>query len=437
MSKSPVFHHPNYALLGGDRIVRNQNAPPLTAAEDEQTLNELARYIEQKIIVDFNFASIQIPDGQELSTSILASPNWTTATKILLIIQNSYGSQLGIFSRSICFDQGISKGTWLPYIERATSAGYAVLILRPNTNSISKDVIGGKPSKILIKGSESPEIHVLNVWENIISRAENVNHIALLGYGNGASLCMELYLREMVNYGSNNRVKAFITIEASSIIAKDESEDVKMSLGNISINLECNPAPMGNRLAYRKDQLGCTSVSLGLPKGVTEVKNVAAGVHLGMETVFKYLVIAESTPRAQVGKTFCNTIARDNGLDPLTAVVLTNPHAEQEPTPLPAAAASSGSTAVAISNATPPPPPQASPKKGFFSSLFGGGAAKSSKSSVDGKASMDEKLTVADFDLLKIVGKGAFGKVTNHLQKHIAMHYPTDKPPPPSHRAIR
>jgi len=435
MSKSPVFHHPNYSLLGGDRIVRNQNAPPLTAAEDEQTLNELARYIEQKIIVDFNFAAIQIPDGQELSTSVLASPNWATATKILLIIQNSYGSQLGIFSRSICFDQGISKGTWLPYIERATAAGYAVLILRPNTNSISKDVIGGKPSKILIKGSESPEIHVLNVWENIIPRAENANHIALLGYGNGASLCMELYLREMVNYGSNNRVKAFITIEASSIIAKDESEDVKMSLGNISINLECNSAPMGTRLAYRKDQLGCTSVSLGLPKGVTEVKNVAAGVHLGMETVFKYLVIAESTPRAQVGKTFCNNIARDNGLDPLTAVVLTNPHAEQEPTPLPSAAASSGSTAVAISNATPPPPPQASPKKGFFSSLFGGGAAKSSKSGVDGKASMDEKLTVADFDLLKIVGKGAFGKVTNHLQKHIAMHYPTDKSP--SHRAIR
>jgi len=415
MSKSPVFHHPNYSLLGGDRIVRNQNAPPLTAAEDEQTLNELARYIEQKIIVDFNFAVIQIPDGQELSTSVLASPNWATATKILLIIQNSYGSQLGIFSRSICFDQGISKGTWLPYIERATAAGYAVLILRPNTNSISKDVIGGKPSKILIKGSESPEIHVLNVWENIIPRAENANHIALLGYGNGASLCMELYLREMVNYGSNNRVKAFITIEASSIIAKDESEDVKMSLGNISINLECNSAPMGTRLAYRKDQLGCTSVSLGLPKGVTEVKNVAAGVHLGMETVFKYLVIAESTPRAQVGKTFCNNIARDNGLDPLTAVVLTNPHAEQEPTPLPSAAASSGSTAVAISNATPPPPPQASPKKGFFSSLFGGGAAKSSKSGVDGKASMDEKLTVADFDLLKIVGKGAFGKVTNLL----------------------
>lgn len=412
---SLTLNHPNYGLLGNDRIIRNVNAPPLTAAEDEQILNEVARYVEQRIINDYSFVSIQIPEGEDPSTSILASPNWTNATKILLIIQNAYGSQLGIFSRSICFDQGISKGTWMPYIEKAISTGYAVLILRPNTNSIVKEVLGEKTKKIPIKGSESPEIHVLNVWENIVTKAEKLKHIALLGYGNGAHLCMELFLREMVNYGANNRIKAFITIEASSIIAKDESDDVRTALGNICINLEGNVAAKGNRLAYRKDQLGCSTLSLGLPPGVTEVKNVASSVHLAIDSVFKYLTTAESTDRALVGKTFCNTMARENGLDPLTAVVLTNPNAELEPTPLPQSSANTN-TSVKISNAQSPSsamtstPPTSSKKGGggFFSGLFGSGDSGKSKSD---KTTMDEKLTVADFDLLKIVGKGAFGKV--------------------------
>ena len=148
--KKAVFKHRNYTLVDGDRIVRNDGAPPLTAAEDGEILQELTRFVEAKLTVEQKFVSIQIPEDEDPSTSILGSPNWMNATKLLLIIQNSYNSQLGIFSRSICFDQGISKGTWLPYIQRAVAAGYAVLILRPNTNSI---LAGQPPKKIPIKGS--------------------------------------------------------------------------------------------------------------------------------------------------------------------------------------------------------------------------------------------------------------------------------------------
>ena len=409
MSAKAVFKHRNYTLEGGDKIVRNPGAPPLTAAEDGEILAEVARYVEAKIIADYKYVSIQLPEDEDPSTSILASPDWMNATKLLLIVQNSYNSQLGIFSRSICFDQGISKGTWLPYLQRAAAAGYSVLILRPNTNSVSIEVPGQATKKIPIKGSESPEIHALNVWENVVQRAESVSHIALLGYGNGASLCKDLYLREMVSMGGaqRNRIKAFVAIEASSIVSKDDSEDVKEALNAITINLESNDASMGHRLAYRKEHLGCTSLSLGMPPGVTEVKNVAAGVGLALHTVFKFMTIAESGGNAS--KNFSTIMARDNGLDATTAVVLVNPNAADEPTPLPPGAG--GATKVHISNA-PPTPPTASPQKaasgGFFSRIFGGGASKSGKGAVGNN---EDKLTVADFDLLKIVGKGAFGKV--------------------------
>jgi hypothetical protein len=417
MASKAVFKHKNYTLVDNDKIVRNADAPPLTAAEDGEILQELARYVEARLVADFKFVSIQIPEDEDPSTTILASPDWVNATKLLLIIQNSYNSQLGIFSRSICFDQGISKGTWLPYIQRAHAAGYSVLLLRPNTNSITK---GNPPKKVPIKGSESPEIHALNVWENVVSQASNATHIALLGYGNGASLCKDLYLREMVHSGTveRNRIKALATIEASSIVSKDDSEDIKDALSCIAVNFECNAASMGHRLAYRKEHLGCTSLSLGMPPGVTDLNNVAAGVILALHTVFKYFTIAESGGNAS--KNFSTIMARDNNLDATTAVVLVNPNASEEPTPLPPG--SGGNTRVPVANSSAPPTPPSGAKKsptpaagggGFFSRLFGGGGAGGGKGGKD-KGPQEDKLTVADFDLLKIVGKGAFGKVQPH-----------------------
>jgi serum/glucocorticoid-regulated kinase 2 len=398
-----TFNHKYYSLVADDRIVRNAGAPKPTAEEDAEILAELARYVEAKIISDYGFSSIQIPEDENPSTSILASPGWMIASKLLIIIQNAYGSQLGIYSRSLCFDQGISKGTWLPYIERAISAGYSVLILRPNTNSVVVETPGETPQKVPIKGSESPEIHVLNVWENVVNRNEKANHIVLLSYGNGASLCKDLYLREMVSNAENNRVKGFICIEASHIIEKDDAGDIRDALGRIAISLEGNPAPVGHRLGYRKDQLGCSCISLGLPPGVTEVKNVAASVYTAMDSVFKYLTIAESG--GNVSKNFGVVIARDNGLDYSTAVVLVNPNAQQEEN-LPAPPSPSPKQA--------PPAPE---KQGFFARLFGSG--KSTQSSSKDKNG-EEKLTVADFDLLKIVGKGAFGKVMLVRKKNSA-----------------
>jgi hypothetical protein len=78
----------------------------------------------------------------------------------------------------------------LTYIDKARKAGYAVMILRPNTNSATitgnannanSDSGGGAEKKVLIKGSESPEIHALYVWENFICKCDNIKMVSLLG----------------------------------------------------------------------------------------------------------------------------------------------------------------------------------------------------------------------------------------------------------------
>lgn len=260
------FEHPYYFLKDNDRLVRFSEAASATVEEEAEVLSELVRYVEQRIIIELGLIPIQLPAEDIHSTTILASPEWSTATKLLLIIQNSSGSQLGVFSRSLCLEQGLSKGTWLPYIKKAIDVGFAVIVLNSNMNSKLIEVpstnslvsSGGSASsslKVLIKGSETPEEHVATVWETIVNQNQAVNHIVLLGYGNGASLCKDLLIREMVNVGSFEciRIKQILTIEASSIVEEDDSPDIIDGVYRAFINFEQHPTiTRRNRILIRE-----------------------------------------------------------------------------------------------------------------------------------------------------------------------------------------
>jgi len=54
----------------------------------------------------------------------MASGDWETAEKLLVIIHSGVGYPLGIFSRSILMEQGLSKGSIIPYIKRAKMENY-------------------------------------------------------------------------------------------------------------------------------------------------------------------------------------------------------------------------------------------------------------------------------------------------------------------------
>jgi hypothetical protein len=413
------FFHRKYRLVDGDKFVRNERLPENTRVsmeEEEEIIKEIGNYVESRIIFQYNFTSIPIPgDDANPSTTILASPDWQTASKLLLIIQNSPGSILGIFSRSLCLEQGLNKGSMLPYIERALNADYGVIILRPNMNSVLEEVEGEGMKKLPITGSETPEIHALCVWENIVSKAES-SHIALLGYANGAHLMKDLFLHATVksdNDIANNRIKAFITIEASHIVEDDDPADIQRELGRMAVNLECNSAPRGYRLGYRKSKLGCPSISLGLPPGATEVTNVAASIALGLGPVFKYLQIAEAG--GHVNQIFSETIAKDHGYEYSSSIVNVNPHMNDMLPPAPPATQTIHVNTSTVSATSTPssPTPSIATKPTFLRriSTYMGIRAPETERVEESVEDSSSKLTVHDFDLLKIVGKGAFGKV--------------------------
>lgn len=422
------FSHANYELVNGDRIKRKASAPPVAEdaqmQEEHSVLEAIISYVQQKLRHDYGFVEIWVPQDEvenEAKCSVLMTDDWQNCEKLLVILQNAVGSQLGVWSRTLCLQDGLARGSMLPYVERARREGYGVAILRPNANSVMVPTETGKPKKISIHGSSSPEEHTLFVWDNFIAPQTQATHIALLGYGNGASLCKEILQRQIVRSQGDeeNRIKAIATIEASLILEEDDAQDVKNILLTRAVNWESSPAPAGYRLTDRAQRLGCTCLSVG---DSGDVQNVAWSVLTAMESVFRYLGLAvEQSGAPNLSRDFAESEARAAGHNPDTAEAMAHQ-------PQPELAEDEDSKQ-----------PDAE-KKGFFSKIFGrnqnaqrnapaGGAAggtlaspnaaQSPKAGGNGKLGANdvnlgqgkEKLSVADFDLMKVVGKGAFGKV--------------------------
>lgn len=118
----PVFKCAGYTLIDNDILKRddgnintttstittNDTTTAITTNDnDEEVINEIARYIEKFIIHRFHFISLAVPDDStSVSTSVLASEDWETNERLLLIVQNANGCKLGIFSRTFCLEKG-------------------------------------------------------------------------------------------------------------------------------------------------------------------------------------------------------------------------------------------------------------------------------------------------------------------------------------------
>lgn len=584
-STRAVFFHRNWTLDDDTgKLSRRPDAPPFTSnleeqEEIEEVLLLIARYVEEKLQIDYHFVAIPVygtidektirasdysPESMissaysfqkatELLSSasptsptssppvyytptvntntystVLASPNWEKNSKLLIIIQNASNSHIGIYSRSMSLSDGLKKGTWLPYIDRAIDSGYSVMLLRPNTNSIliNEKNENGEIVKVKapIPGSSSPEEHIHSVWKNIILPARNIKSISLLSYGNGAILCKDLISRELVDIMASNspqsrshanllalnqsvpepvllnnnnisntssvsssnssstissssfsqgtlpissldsstsfslykqarpRIQAFISIEASQIIERDDPSDVREVIDRICINLEaCEAAPSGVQLDYRKKLLGCHTLSLGYSFNLDDKSSIistAMSVPIAIDNVFKYLIVSEGT-RNTVAKNFITLMIRDYRLDSNELILYNPPNNESDPNSSSSTTNSSNLTPISSPASSPIPQPKivdnytynsenhtstnnpsASPStntnktssnkssQGFLSRFFSRNKNNSSNSNSTNNNS--NEISIKDFDLLKIIGKGAFGKVI--LVKKITKH---------------
>jgi serine/threonine protein kinase len=152
-------------------------------------------------------------------------------------------------------------------------------------------------------------------------------------------------------------------------------------------------------MQFRDKRLGCTSLSMGLPDGQTEVTNVAVSAYMAMDPVFDFLNTAQKAisngekSASTVAYSFPAKFAKKCKItDPTQATIKVcpsgiEPDEEEE---------------------VPPTTPGGTAKPGFFSSIFG---SSTKAAAVKEPTPDDRELVIDDFHLLKVVGKGAFGKV--------------------------
>ena len=230
------------------------------------------------------------------------------------------------------------------------------------------------PRRVPIESSSSPVEHTLSVMD-IIRRRARAKQVFVLAYGAGATLAKDIVQLVLARAAEDVEpavsLTAIVTVEASAIIdAGEDAADTIAFMRASTLNLETSlEYPAGYRLLLSKQKQGCTTLSLGaLPDDVT---SVAWSVSCALPTAFSFFRHMAALPDGRVQASpepelFARAEARARGLVPDDAT-------------------------------SPLPPPPAAHLRGMGRDLVGGAGSP--------------PLTIFDFDLLRVVGKGAFGKV--------------------------
>lgn len=125
--------------------------------------------------------------SNDLETFVFVSDDvFTNKDKLIVLLHGSGVVRAGQWARRLIINDNLSTGTQLPFIEKAISEGYAVVVTNTNDNY---RMIHNK--KKLIRGSENPVNHLLTVWEQIISKSP-AKDVALIAHSYGGVCALEL-----------------------------------------------------------------------------------------------------------------------------------------------------------------------------------------------------------------------------------------------------
>jgi len=327
---------------------------------------------------------------------IYLTENITTCNKLLVVLQNHVGSQPGIWSRSLCIDNGLNAGSMLPTLLKAASKGYGIAVLNPNANSY----IDAEGNKANIHSSANPTDHVITCWDEIIYPQTSAEHIYLLGYGNGGSLAKDILLRQLSKDNVEmNRIKAIGTVETSMMLENDDPDDVKEFLSTRAINWDSNDATAQFKLNKQTRKLGQICLSAGpLPE---TTPNVTFSIEHSLDPVFRFF--------AHVGD-------MDVAASKVMPAAGNNINQSMKPTPVSLSTTYFNREAKAM-NLSPHDASVAEITDSHSRRDIMSGMQKlfswrhHDGDHTDENPHDKNTLGVKDFDLLKVVGKGAFGKV--------------------------
>ncbi|CAI5727563.1 unnamed protein product [Hyaloperonospora brassicae] len=362
------------------------------------------------------------------------STNFSVAEKLLVYVCSFRGLSCGIWSRSVLLKDGVQVGSMLPYFQKASAAGYGILVMNPNMNTQLMVTSDGTVEKMPIRGSSNAEEHCDHVWRNYIfpSAAHKVHFIA---YGYGGVLVTQLIAK--YRYELKSRLGNVAFIESSHKIDPSWNSGFKRFFSQHSISWSRSDLPLNTELsrdatafapgggpsgtgtvtssddgllanalsqssrtptspsAKQLTGFGCICLSAGPCEGANE--SPAYTTKAVLETVFAFL--ASPTPyefqRRAARELRLNTLLEDQQQLKPQAQGGKDGYGERE---------EQGADRKQLPRDQSPLPR----KQTVYDTVLGGAAGGASQ---ELKPREYDTLTIDDFDLLRVVGRGAFGKV--------------------------
>ncbi|KAJ0175310.1 hypothetical protein K1T71_009451 [Dendrolimus kikuchii] len=155
-------------------------------------------YIYHLLENELNLKKLPVPkQDKDGGTFIFVSEDYDKKDVLLILIHGSGVVRAGQWARSLIINENLDVGTQIPYIKKALSKDYGVIVLNTN-DSCTED---GKA----ITHSNTAEKHAKYVWENYIAQT-SASSIAIIGHSYGGVVTVSL--ADEVKKDFEKRVKA-------------------------------------------------------------------------------------------------------------------------------------------------------------------------------------------------------------------------------------
>lgn len=279
LDSDDTFHYvseTHYARLG-DAILR-------------EIQNRMSRTLQQLPLP----APAAGDDDNTPRTVVFCSPNFRTASHVLILIHGSGAVRAGQWARALCLNDGLQSGSVLPYLEKAQERGWAVMVLNPNNaynETIDTEKLKNKdpfaywtnpvkpPDVPMVRrriaGHGSPEEHCVSVWDSLLADGQQRLAIVAHSYGGVATMSL-LRSRPAVL----KRLNALCFTDSAHSIHYAVPEALSGFMRVNAVNFVASHKPLGAKEGDR--QSGCACVSAGHTQH--EWTSYAA-----MEAVFEFM----------------------------------------------------------------------------------------------------------------------------------------------------
>ncbi|KAJ0412732.1 hypothetical protein ATCC90586_002362 [Pythium insidiosum] len=368
------FSHPLYTMDADGMISLKATGKGLDetdiAVHQDEIINAVVRYVQDSMRKELGFREMFIPSADApVKANVFVSNNYESAKKLLVFVAVSRGLYPGLWSRGLVLHAGVKSGSMLEYFRKAIDEGYGIIVANPNKNVI---VLRDGKQRLQIPGSASPEEHMDSLWDRYIAPTQ-ARRVYFLGYSYGGVLIK--YLLHSRGDQLMRRNGAIALIESSHRIEDGDSQSVKSILAHRTMYWESNDMPFQTKLdGDAPHRTGCTCLSAGKPPRAhsNHYYVTAYCINKIQDALFRFLEIRDA-----------------------------NAYVEGE-------RPQQGAYPPRMERATSDAPSQYGDERMRTDTEMSNGSRTASNLQ---QSERQSKLSVDDFDLLKVIGKGAFGKV--------------------------